>query len=130
MSNSVIYIVVASGGQYEDSWERNLIATFDKTLAEKYIADEHVRKEIWKKHGTKFHEMVQGWSDSYEKKNPIPEWKNKDSNELVSVWAQAKEPFYREYEKRIAESFGLDLGLDYYQCEDAVFMRIEDVAML
>jgi hypothetical protein len=130
MSNSVIYIVVASGGQYDDSWESNLVTTFDKKVAEKYIADEPARQELWEKHGTKFHEMMEGWNESYQKKNPAPVWEGPQSNELFSAWAEVKDPLYKVYEKRIAESFGLDLALDYYGTEEKIFLRIEEVPIL
>ena len=63
---------MGSGGQYDDAWTSNLIATFDKTVAEKYIADEPIRKNLWKKHGNKFHEMINDWNELYQKKNPTP----------------------------------------------------------
>lgn len=106
MSNSVVYIVVGSGGSYDDKWDTNLVATLDKDIAEKYIADEPVRKELWKKHGNKFHEMMQGWNESYHNKNPFPVWEGSHSNAAMSAWSEVKDPLYKAYEKRIAESFG------------------------
>lgn len=130
MSNSVIYVVVGSGGSYDDAWESNLIATMDKSLAEKYLADEPVRKELWEKHGNKFHEMMQGWNESYHNKSPHPVWEGPHSNAAMSAWSEVKDPLYKAYEKRIAESFGLDLALDYYNCEDHVHLRVEEVCLI
>ena len=130
MSKSVIYIVVGSGGQYDDAWTHNLVATLDKAVAEKYIADEPLRKELWKKHGNKFHEMMDGWNESYQKKNPSPEWKGRHSNSAIQVWNEARYELYQVYEQRIAESFGLDMSMDYYKADEEVYLSLEEVRIL
>lgn len=136
MSNSnsnSIYIVVGSGGQYDYAWKSNLIATFDKNVAEKYIADEPIRKNLWKNYGNKFNEMMNNWSELYEKRNPTPMWDGKHSSPAIEQWNEARHELYEAYKVIAAESFGLDLTMDYYQEEDLeenVYLSIEEVRIL
>ena len=137
MSNYV-YVVVGSGGKYDDAWKSNLIATFDKAVAEKYIADEPIRKNLWKKHGNKFHEMINDWKKLYQKNNPTPAWEGQHSSPSIEQWNEARHELYEVYKALIAESFGLDLTMDYYQEEDIeedveedeIYLRLEEVRIL
>lgn len=60
--NNKIFIVVSYGGEYEDKWDHNEIATFDKTKAEQYIETQKLLNSNEKSRI----DAINNWIDNYQ----------------------------------------------------------------
>ena len=64
-----LFVVIESGGKYDDAWETTLAGSFDQTKAEKYIVD----KELDNKLKESRYEEMNAFSEAWITQNPRPE---------------------------------------------------------
>ena len=56
-----IYLVRYYGGSYEDSWDRVIFATINKSTAKKYVTKFNRILKKWKEYYERFEEDWHGW---------------------------------------------------------------------
>ena len=114
--NNKIFIVVSYGGEYEDKWDHNEIATFDKTKAEQYI---ETQKLLNSKEKSRI-DAINNWIDNY-----IDE-SNVDENQYYDVRNTQQKIFMTSINipEDQHESY---LRFQYYE---ETYYRIEEVEIL
>lgn len=70
MTDKYIYLAVAYGGEWEDAWQTNLAASFDRTLVEQFITTKKSEDEEHDRVFALYREFV----DQYSSANPMPEY--------------------------------------------------------
>jgi hypothetical protein len=63
-----MFVVVASGGEHDDAWQSNCVATFDEQLANEYIADRQRQDALFNERNAK----LDDYEEQYVQENPRP----------------------------------------------------------
>lgn len=121
--NCVAYIVIVSGGQYEDAWQIELVASLEHDKAKSYMETQIQAIEKWRKKQNEYEELMQKFHEEFAIKNEelaktnIDEWMNKSFQEE------------QEYMKKVVDQLELNIEMkDYY--DQGVSFDIKEVKLV
>ncbi len=92
---SIMYVVIAAGGEYDGAWESPEIATFDRERAEQYIRGAELTQDLLGQQFKEYSLAVDAFIKTlparpYEELLPVPKWGTGMSKRNITVEMRAE----------------------------------------